>query len=240
MASKMNHRSLGMSQRVEAHDSLDDFPTPPWATRAICRFIAERCTATRLGELTAREPCANRGHMLRPLQEYFAGVDAFDVHDYGLGLPKRDFLFRMEPIEPVDWTIFNPPYRLAEDFIDRALESSRKGIAMVCRSAFLEGEERHRMIFSKRPPSWILQFSERVVMLKGRMVKSGAPDPSEDNPTRKAGTATATTALIWVHDMPAKKLFDWIGPCRADLERDGDYPAEPDGLAILHFPVRQF
>lgn len=24
-----------MAQRVEAHDSLDDFPTPPWATRAL-------------------------------------------------------------------------------------------------------------------------------------------------------------------------------------------------------------
>lgn len=226
-----------MQQRAEANDSLDDFPTPPWATRAICRFIAERLTSTRLGELTAREPCANRGHMLRPLQEFFAEVDASDVHDYGLGLPVADFLFPI-PLRKVDWTVINPPFRLAEEFIARALDTSEKGVAVICRSAFLEGEKRYERLFAIRPPSYVLQFSERVVMLKGRLVRSGDPDPSDDNPNRKAGTATAAAALIWAHDMTATKQFDWIGPCRRELEVEGDYPAEADGLAKLHRPAR--
>lgn len=29
-----------MQQRREAKDSLEDFPTPPWATRALCEWIA--------------------------------------------------------------------------------------------------------------------------------------------------------------------------------------------------------
>lgn len=28
-----------MAQRAEAHDSLDDFPTPPWATRALIEHV---------------------------------------------------------------------------------------------------------------------------------------------------------------------------------------------------------
>ena len=28
-----------MAQRVESKDSLDDFPTPPWATRALIEHI---------------------------------------------------------------------------------------------------------------------------------------------------------------------------------------------------------
>ena len=28
-----------MNQRREARDSLDDFPTPPWATRALCEHV---------------------------------------------------------------------------------------------------------------------------------------------------------------------------------------------------------
>lgn len=28
-----------MAQRIEAKDSLDDFPTPPWATRALIEHV---------------------------------------------------------------------------------------------------------------------------------------------------------------------------------------------------------
>lgn len=35
-----NRSHAVMSQRVEAHDSLDHFPTPPWATRALCGIKA--------------------------------------------------------------------------------------------------------------------------------------------------------------------------------------------------------
>lgn len=31
-----------MAQRIEAKDSPDDFPTPPWATRALCEYILDR------------------------------------------------------------------------------------------------------------------------------------------------------------------------------------------------------
>ena len=31
-----------MAQRHEAKDSLDDFPTPPWATRALLEHVLEK------------------------------------------------------------------------------------------------------------------------------------------------------------------------------------------------------
>ena len=34
-----NRSSAVMQQRSEPHDSLDDFPTPPWATRALCQHL---------------------------------------------------------------------------------------------------------------------------------------------------------------------------------------------------------
>jgi len=37
-----------MAQRVEPHDSLDFFPTPPWATRALCEWIADRVGETHM------------------------------------------------------------------------------------------------------------------------------------------------------------------------------------------------
>jgi len=206
-----NTSSAVMQQRSEPHDSLDDFPTPPWATRALCEFIA-RYSDQRLGNLSCREPAANRGHMVRPLKEFFGSVQASDVHDYGAGFLTFDYLYPY-PLEQVDWTITNPPFRLAEQFIKRALATSTHGVAMIVRSAFLEGAGRWVNLFAQTPPSHILQFSERVVMHKGRLAPEGS-------------TATAYAWLVWLKGRKGPTTFDWIAPCRKRLERKEDYEAE--------------
>lgn len=203
-----NTSSAVMQQRREPHDSLDDFPTPPWATRALCEMLFGG--PRNASALSCREPAANRGHMVRPLREYFGSVLASDIHDYGAGFPVRDYLFGLPPL-PVDWTITNPPFRLAEQFIDRARETSRQGVAVIVRTAFLESISRYTTLFKVTPPSQILQFSERVVMHKGRLAPEGS-------------TATAYCWLIWAGS-PIFTQFDWLAPCRKRLERPGDYPA---------------
>lgn len=211
-----NRSSAVMQQRSEPHDSLDDFPTPPWATRALIEAIEP--TLAMAPTMSCREPTANRGHMVRPLREYFSWVEASDVHDYGAGFPVADYLFGPLP-DPVDWTIFNPPFRLAEQFIERAIESSREGCAAIVRSAFLEGVGRHERLFSKMPPAFILQFTERVVMHKGRLAPEGS-------------TATAYCWVVWIRNQSDTRLA-WIPPCRKRLERASDYEsgaAAPDKL----------
>jgi hypothetical protein len=196
-----------MQQRSEPHDSLDDFPTPPWATRALCEWLVMRGYLLR-GEKSCREPAANRGHMVAPLREYFAEVEAADIFDYGAGFEQRDYLFGPAP-DATDWTITNPPFRLAEQFIARACEHSRNGFAMLCRVAFLEGQGRFERLFSKNRPSFVLQFTERVVMHKGRLAPEGS-------------TATAYAWLVWIDGEEGAQL-DWIAPCRMRLERASDY-----------------
>lgn len=202
-----NRSTAVMQRRFEPHDSLDDFPTPPWATRALCRWLAEHLRLS-LGTMTVREPCANRGFMARPLGEFFARVIASDVHDYGHGYPVEDFLFP-GAIEPVDLTCMNPPFRLAEQFVERALATSRVGCAAILRSAFLEGIGRFDRLFSERPPAYVLQFAERVPMVKGRV------DP-------EAVSATSYAWLIWLHGETDSRVR-WIAPCRKQLERASDY-----------------
>lgn len=209
-----NRSSAVMQNRVEAHDSLDDFPTPPWATRALCEFmIAEDLDSFTM---SCREPAANRGHMVAPLREYFASVEASDVHDYGAGFPVADYLWGPLPAA-VDWTITNPPFRLAEQFIERAIDTSRVGVAMIVRAAFLEGVGRFERLFSKHQPAHVLQFTERVVMHKGKLSANGS-------------TATAYCWIVWRASSvgrvahPSARL-SWIAPCRKRLERPGDYPA---------------
>ncbi len=201
-----NTSTAVMQRRVEAHDSLDDFPTPPWATRALCEWIKANVRED-LRYDSCREPATNRGHMVKPLSEYFATVYAADVHDYGAGFAVEDYLFGPLPT-PVDWTITNPPFRLAEQFIERALESS-DCVAVIVRAAFLEGKGRFERLFAKKPPSHVLQFTERVVMHKGKL----SPDGS---------TATAYAWLVWA-DRAADTKLRWIAPCRKRLERPEDY-----------------
>ena len=204
-----NTSSAVMQQRSEPHDSLDDFPTPPWATRALCEWLVTR-QSQPLDLFTCREPAANRGHMVKPLREYFGEVIASDVHDYGAGFPVEDYLFGPLP-EHVHWTITNPPFRLAEQFINRAIESSKQGCAMIVRAAFLEGVGRFERLFSVRPPSHVLQFSERVVMHKGKLSANGS-------------TATAYAWLVWdIDNRDAPTELHWIAPCRKRLERAEDY-----------------
>jgi hypothetical protein len=145
--------------------------------------------------------------MVKPLREYFQQVEASDIHDYGAGFPVEDYLFG--PLRArTDWTITNPPFRLAEQFISRALQCS-DNVAVIVRSAFLEGVGRHRDLFSKHPPSHVLQFTERVVMHKGKL-------------SAKGSTATAYCWIVWTRG-GGQTRFEWIPPCRKRLERPGDY-----------------
>lgn len=226
-----NRSSAVMQQRqATPPDELDYFPTPPWATRAACEFLAGDC-GLELARASAWDPACGEMHMARPLAEYFRHVRASDVFLYCDGQEVVDFLSAAaapEAKDSIDYLISNPPFLLAEEFIEAGLRVARVGVLMLVRSSFAEGQERYRRLWSRIPPTFELVFSERVVMLKGRLIRDGAPDPfnldEEGNP-RKASTATSYVWMAWLkHDLEWGCRKRWIAPCRLRLEREGDYP----------------
>lgn len=211
-----------MAQRSEPHDSLDHFPTPPWATRALCEHVID------ISGCSVWEPACGNGDMAGALGEYTAAqVWASDVHDYGVGVV-HDFLWpRMPWLQPppIDWIITNPAFRLAEQFILRGRQIARVGVAMLVRSVFIESVGRWESLFRNSPPDIMAQFVERVPMVKGRL-------------DRRASTATSYCWLVWKQERETRNekierslvphssfltSLVWIPPCRAKLERDGDY-----------------
>ena len=80
METKGNNSTAVMQRRLEPKDSFDDFPTPPWATRALIEYVIGR---EQVKDQTCWEPAANRGYMSRALQEYFQYVIESDIVDYG-------------------------------------------------------------------------------------------------------------------------------------------------------------
>ena len=85
-----------------------------------------------------------------PLLEYFGTVDSSDVYDHGYG-DVQDFLSTETPLkrECYDWVITNPPFKMAEEFINKGLQVSKVGTAMLCRTVFIESIGRYKRLFSK-------------------------------------------------------------------------------------------
>jgi hypothetical protein len=204
----MKYQSYAVTaQRVEPKDSPDDFPTPPWATRALIEHVVNNKRDLKL--LTCLEPACGAGHMSKVLKEYFGEVRSADAFRYGYG-PVRDFLTYPYETNAVDWVITNPPFRLAEEFVLRALTVARRGVAILARTVFLESVGRYETIFRDSPPSKFAQFVERVPMIKGRL-------------DMKATTATGYAWFVWDKSVSKGPQLVWIPPCRRTLERKSDY-----------------
>lgn len=223
------HRAV-MSSRVEPPDSLDFFCTPPWATRALLEEL-------RLPHgMTVWEPAAGEGHMAEVIRSEGYTVFASDIHDYGVGYPVGNFLPGDLPLDDVieppwdpDWIITNPPFNEAAAFALRAMSMARHGVALLVRSNWLEGTGRYTGLFQPRPPSLILQFAERVAMVKGRW------DPA-------ASTATAYCWVVWdVTRRPPMTEYSWIAPGRREaLTRPGDierFTRQDDATADMFEPA---
>jgi hypothetical protein len=205
MARNQNRSHAVMAQRYEPSNSLDDFPTPPWATRALVEHVLN---GTEVSGLSCLEPACGRGHMASALKPYFGPVTASDIGSYGYG-SRRDF-FNYENHEQFDWIITNPPFRLAEEFFLHAYPSTKRGVALLVRTVFLESVGRLERVFSRFPPTTVAQFSERVPMVKGRL-------------DRKASTATGYAWVVWCKPLGGETRLTWVPPCRKELERSSDY-----------------
>jgi hypothetical protein len=148
--------------------------------------------------------------MAKALQEYFYEVVSADAYAYGYGKLRNFLTYSYKPLS-ADWVITNPPFRLAEEFIMRALPIARCGVAILARSVFLESVGRYEGIFRQLPPTKFAQFVVRVPMVKGRL-------------DRKATTATGYAWLVWEKQTNGLPRLMWIPPCRKELEKPSDYP----------------
>lgn len=198
-----------MGSRVEPADSLDYFPTPPWATRALIEHVLVHLERRGVCKFQfAWEPACGEGHMAEVLTEYFRKVYASDIGAYGYGDADTDFL--KSDLEGFDWIITNPPFeKKSEDFALKALELAGTGVAMFVRLQWLETVGRYERIFRDNPPTLIAFFAERVPLHRDRW------EPDGD-------TATAYIWLVWLKDAKPRAPF-WIPPgCRERLTKPDD------------------
>ncbi len=208
-----------MANRLEAIDSLDFFPTPPWATRALVEDVLPQLGVS-LADATVWEPACGEGHISGVLQEYAREVTATDVFDYsieGRSPPgwraAGDFLETSEATAfgRFDWIITNPPFDAkAVAFVQKALEVASVGVAMFFRSQWaVEGVERYEAVFRDHPPTLPAWFVERVNLCKGRWDPDGS-------------TATAYCWLVWLKGADPRPQFHIPPGRRQERWHDGD------------------
>jgi hypothetical protein len=231
------NRSHAVAERNDAiGDKVGDWPTPPWVTRALFEEVIFPSLApgarTAMARQAAWEPACNRGHMAKPLAEYFGEVIATDLIDYGWegqheavdflpvmgasALPQkfrrfRDRLYAGD--RPLDFIATNPPFPLWEQFAQRCIElRPMTGFALLGRLGALTGMERYRTLFAKCPPSTVAVFTERCSLVPGGL------DPQADQPHLYAW-------FVWLNGCDAKRhtRLAWIPPCRHRLDRKDDW-----------------
>lgn len=206
-----NTSTAVMNSRISPMKALDFFATPPWATRALVEEVLrpEGLLGPAIDGETVLDPCCGAGHMAIPLSESFSAVVATDIHDWGFGEARdRDFTMATRDSigRRIDWVVCNPPFNLAERFLDRGLAIAETGVAMLLRLNWLEGMERHDLIFSTRHrPHLVCPFAERVAMIEGCW------DP-------EASSATAYGWFLW----------------SAKVGRRSEILHIPPGMAVKH------
>lgn len=112
------------------------------------------------------EPCVGQGHLAEVFKKHGYEVKSTDLIDRGYGQGGVNFL---DP-KISEWKgciISNPPFRIAQEIIEKALSIIPIGqkVAMFLRVLFLEGQRR-RKLFDENPQKRVWVTSKRILCAK--------------------------------------------------------------------------
>lgn len=176
----------------ETREKDDYYPTPPAGTRALL--------SVEKFEGAIWEPACGAGDMSRVLESAGYDVISTDLVDRGYGQPRQDFLMEWAPRAPN--IVTNPPFKLAEEFVLKALALSTGKVAILARLAWLEGKQR-RELFENTPLARVWVFAGRLHMQKGEIAGASG-----------AGGMLAFAWFVWEHGHKGPPALGWVSPDR--------------------------
>jgi len=150
------------SDGSQKRKSNDFYPTPDSATQALLN--------RELFSHEVWEPACGDGAISKLFERRNHAVISTDLIDYGYGNSGRDFLLEQELLAPN--IITNPPFSLAHEFAQKALNLGATKLALLVRLQFLEGIKRGEF-FSRHPPATVWVFSKRLSFNVDGKFKSG-------------------------------------------------------------------
>lgn len=185
-------RTLGASNHADHERQKEDYyATEPAATEWLLKF--EQFSGPIL------EPACGEGHISEVLIRGGYNVTSRDIIDRGYG-EVADFLFFNNEKWQGD-IVTNPPYSLAQQFIEKALSMVDDGhkVAMFLKLQFLEGKGRGQL-FDEQPPVRVWVSRSRLkCAINGDFEHVG-------------GSATAYAWFVWEKGFKGYPEIRWFNP----------------------------
>lgn len=134
----------------------DYYATPSWCTLSILRHLPDFKLAL--------DPCAGDGAILRVLRETYSarvlveGIELDQERARVAGARHGDALAPSTAWPRADLVITNPPYKLAMEFVERALAEVTPGgtVAMLLRLGWLASQKRAAFLRRNTPCVYVL------------------------------------------------------------------------------------
>jgi predicted RNA methylase len=178
---------IGASNHSEKNRMEEDFySTPEKATIELLK--------REIFEGNILEPACGTGAISKVLEKQISNtIISKELIDRGYGEVGVDFL---QSTETYDNVITNPPFKISQDFVEKALEVSKNKVAMLMRLQFLEGKKR-KQLFDKNPPSRVYVFSYRLPYMRGDSIQ---PETS----------AMCLCWFVWDKNYIGDTIIKWI------------------------------
>lgn len=167
------------------NDGIDYYQTPVKATKALLK--------RETFEGTILEPCCGAGAISKLLINCISSDIRTDEDIYG---EKGINIFSYKN-DSFDNIITNPPYKYAQEIVEKSLEIAKQKVAMILKLCFLESERRYKM-FKVSPLKTVYVFCKRV-----QMYPEGTEKP------KNSGTI-AYAWYVWDKKYEGKPKIDWI------------------------------
>ena len=148
------YKTLGASNHTEEDRQTNDYyATSP---QAVDMLLTLETFNKKIWECACGE-----GHISKVLENAGYEVYSTDLVDRTYGIGNKDFLNTKQ-----EWEgdiITNPPYKHAQEFVEKALSIIPEGnkVAMFLKLQFLEGKKR-KLLFAKNPPRTVWVSSSRL------------------------------------------------------------------------------
>lgn len=174
----------------------DYYATPTVATKVLLNsFDLSSCE-------NFLEPACGEGHISKVLLNKFKDKPVYssDLMDRGYGQVGIDFL-KESFFQDFDCVITNPPFKLAQEFIEKGLKVARKYVIMFAKIQLLEGVSRKRL-FDKYPPKYVYVFTDRVNPLR-----NGSPI---DENGKKWASTMCFAWFVWEIGFKGEPTIRWL------------------------------
>ncbi len=185
----------GGKSKTWQREKHDFYATPEETTRAILDVLVL--------EGSILEPACGMGHISKVLKEYYPEneIISTDLIDRGFGEGGIDFLSH-DYGRRFDNIITNPPFKLAKEFVEKALTIANDKVIMLMKIQFLESKGR-REFLENSPLKYVYCFSERQATMRNGW---------EVNP--KTGKPWATALFlawfVWEIGYEGEPIVRWL------------------------------